>query len=228
MPRILVLNRGNFTIVAALSSLGLLGLGTVLGGEVSEATGAVDPTAGIQQTIDLSGVEFRFTVVEVNKTKERVLEISNLSDATFEATLTIEGEGAVAFSVSESRLSIEAGGSLTVTITFAPREAIAYGATLVVTSTGEDAGKLTFPLSGTGSVDEPWVCVGDFDYDCDLDFDDFFLFADQFGTTPASPNWDPTYSLDGDDDVDFDDFFLLADNFTGSRKKPNRKLANPG
>ena len=59
----------------------------------------------------------------------------------------------------------------------------------------------------------PQLLVGDFNKDRVVDFDDFFLFADHFGTTPDSPNWDSLYSLDGDDDVDFDDFFLFADHF---------------
>ncbi|MBU2639137.1 MAG: hypothetical protein KKG75_00335 [Nanoarchaeota archaeon] len=49
---------------------------------------------------------------------------------------------------------------------------------------------------------------GDFDYDHDIDFDDFFGFADNFGTSNEN------YDLDGDGGiVDFDDFFRFADNF---------------
>ena len=66
----------------------------------------------------------------------------------------------------------------------------------------------------------PQLLVGDFNRDRVVDFDDFFLFADHFGTTPDSPNWDPLYSLDGDDDVDFDDFFIFADHFGKAAAKP--------
>ena len=54
---------------------------------------------------------------------------------------------------------------------------------------------------------------GDFNGDGKVDFDDFFLFADHFGTTPESANWDPIYDQDNDQNVNFDDFFLFADHF---------------
>ena len=58
-----------------------------------------------------------------------------------------------------------------------------------------------------------WAWNADFNGNGVVDFDDFFLYVDHFGTTSESPNWDPTYSLDGDVDVDFDDFFLFVDQF---------------
>ena len=52
------------------------------------------------------------------------------------------------------------------------------------------------------------LSAGDFDGDGALDFNDFFYFADHFGTT------DPLCDLNGDGIVDLDDFFLFADSFT--------------
>ncbi len=49
--------------------------------------------------------------------------------------------------------------------------------------------------------------AGDFDGNGKVAFDDFFLFADAFGS--ANPGFD----LSGNGIVDFDDFFLFADNF---------------
>ncbi|MBT7185721.1 hypothetical protein HN911_00100 [Candidatus Bathyarchaeota archaeon] len=46
-----------------------------------------------------------------------------------------------------------------------------------------------------------------------IGFDDFFLFADQFGTQLGDENWDPTYDFDSSGRVDFDDFFIFADYF---------------
>lgn len=54
--------------------------------------------------------------------------------------------------------------------------------------------------------------VGDFDGDGRVDFADFFLFADAFGTA------DVRYDLDGDGSVDFSDFFMFADAFGASTK----------
>jgi formylglycine-generating enzyme required for sulfatase activity len=57
------------------------------------------------------------------------------------------------------------------------------------------------------------VNTGDFDGNGEVDFGDFFSFADHFGMTSTSPNWDPLFDLNGDNVVDFDDFFLFADSF---------------
>ena len=53
----------------------------------------------------------------------------------------------------------------------------------------------------------------DFDQDSQVNFADFFLFADHFGTQSGDPNWDRAYDLDDNGKVDFDDFFLFADHF---------------
>jgi hypothetical protein len=47
----------------------------------------------------------------------------------------------------------------------------------------------------------------DFDGSGVVDFDDFFMFADRFGSTNTF------YDFDGDGRVDLDDFFLFADSF---------------
>ena len=54
---------------------------------------------------------------------------------------------------------------------------------------------------------------GDFDADGLVTFDDFFLFADNFGRNSIAPEWNPVYDLSGNGSIDFDDFFLFADNF---------------
>ena len=55
--------------------------------------------------------------------------------------------------------------------------------------------------------------AADFDQDGVVDFSDFFLFADRFGSTAEDENWDPGYNLDDSGNVDFQDFFIFADNF---------------
>jgi formylglycine-generating enzyme required for sulfatase activity/sugar lactone lactonase YvrE len=56
--------------------------------------------------------------------------------------------------------------------------------------------------------------VGDFNGDKRVDFSDFFLFADAFGSAAS------TYDLNGSGRVDFSDFFLFADAFgSGARAK---------
>lgn len=55
--------------------------------------------------------------------------------------------------------------------------------------------------------------IGDFDFSGLVDFDDFFLFADHFGTT------DPFYDLDASGLVGYDDFFIFADHFGSAAPK---------
>jgi len=59
-------------------------------------------------------------------------------------------------------------------------------------------------------------CAGDFDGSGQVDFDDFFLFADEFGENV--PPADPQSDLDADGTIDMDDFFLFADSFGQSCK----------
>jgi len=47
----------------------------------------------------------------------------------------------------------------------------------------------------------------DFDGDREVGFNDFFLFANAFGSSDAR------FDLDGDGNVGFTDFFLFADAF---------------
>jgi len=58
--------------------------------------------------------------------------------------------------------------------------------------------------------------AGDFDGNGQIDFSDFFLFADQFGkkVQPGNP-----YDLEPDGQIDFSDFFVFADQFGKNRSK---------
>ena len=59
--------------------------------------------------------------------------------------------------------------------------------------------------------------AGDFSGDDAVSFDDFFLFADQFGKKPGRSTWNPRFDLSWNGVIDFDDFFLLADHFGEGR-----------
>ncbi len=54
---------------------------------------------------------------------------------------------------------------------------------------------------------------GLFNDDPVVDFDDFFLFADNFGASLQDGGFDPLFDLNGNGTVDFDDFFIFADSF---------------
>ena len=76
------------------------------------------------------------------------------------------------------------------------------GYTLDLVTLGEHSTTLSLEIQFTR--DTP---VGDFTGDGSVDFSDFFLFADKFGTD------DPQIDIYADGIVDFSDFFLFADNF---------------
>jgi hypothetical protein len=56
---------------------------------------------------------------------------------------------------------------------------------------------------------------GLFGMDSRVGFDDFFIFADNFGLTAADENFEPAFDLapSAAPKIDFDDFFVFADNF---------------
>ena len=54
---------------------------------------------------------------------------------------------------------------------------------------------------------------GLFGADNRIGFDDFFIFADNFGLTAADAGFDPAFDLAPSEAIDFDDFFVFADNF---------------
>ena len=53
----------------------------------------------------------------------------------------------------------------------------------------------------------------DFDGDGTVDFEDFFLFADSFGTSLGDPGFNSKHDLNGNNRIDFDDFFVFSDRF---------------
>lgn len=54
---------------------------------------------------------------------------------------------------------------------------------------------------------------GLFGMDNAVGFDDFFIFADNFGLSVADEMYDPAFDLVADARIDFEDFFLFADSF---------------
>jgi flagellar hook capping protein FlgD len=54
---------------------------------------------------------------------------------------------------------------------------------------------------------------GLFGIDTQVGFDDFFVFADNFGLSAADEIFEPAFDLIANAKIDFDDFFAFADNF---------------
>ena len=110
--------------------------------------------------------------------------------------------GAVSDDESAVTVTIEGGNVLEVT-------AVSSGAAMV-TVTATDSQSQGVSLSFAVTVT---AIAGDFDESGRVDLDDFFEFADAFGRTTASDNWDATFDLIINGEIDLDDFFEFADNF---------------
>ena len=54
---------------------------------------------------------------------------------------------------------------------------------------------------------------GLFNQDLRVDLNDYFLFADQYGTATGQPGYDPRFDLNGDGQVGLSNFFLFANSF---------------
>jgi hypothetical protein len=112
------------------------------------------------------------------------------------ATIGITGDGLLGIAVFA--IDSEADpGSTTITVDQA-----------ILNSHGESQSDTLRSLPTT-TLDILPALLGDFDLDRDVDFDDFFIFADSFGQTDFNPITD----LNGDRAVTFDDFFIFSDNF---------------
>ncbi len=65
---------------------------------------------------------------------------------------------------------------------------------------------------------------GLFGADNHIGFDDFFLFADNFGLTAEDAGFDPAFDLAPSAMIDFDDFFVFADNFGRSTAAAGKRV----
>jgi hypothetical protein len=62
------------------------------------------------------------------------------------------------------------------------------------------------------------AAAADFDGDGVVGFEDFFAFADVFGTSRGEARFNAKFDLNGNGSVDFDDFFIFADAFGKSTR----------
>jgi PKD repeat protein len=68
---------------------------------------------------------------------------------------------------------------------------------------------------------------GDFQGDGQVDFDDFFMLAGQFGKRNGDSGYGNAYDLNSDEKISFDDFFLFVDLF-GTSYRSGRVVADAG
>lgn len=179
---------------------------------------AASISAGLNvANIVVSGaIPSNFGQVTIGLPKTLTVNIDNSGDLDLTGSLAVEGDST--FTIGTSSFVLAGGETVAVAITFTPVLAGAASGTLVISSDDENEPTVSVTLSATAIdagdipqlVDaEGNVVLGDFDGSAAVTFDDFFIFADNFGQVDFNPATD----LDADGDVDFDDFFSFADNF---------------
>lgn len=175
-----------------------------------------------QPVLDLSGVALSFGQVVTGTTRTRVLTVTNKGDLDLEAILALVDADGV-FSIDADTLVLAGGEAAEVSVVFSPVTTGAFTASIDFTSNDPDKPTASVALSGTGAAvitgpkyaknAQGIVITGFLDDDDDVDFDDFFAFADAFGTVPGDPAYNPQADFEANDAIDFDDFFVFADNF---------------
>ena len=79
--------------------------------------------------------------------------------------------------------------------------------------TGSDIEQTAMAVRNSVLDSEGRAIYGLFGADNRIGFDDFFIFADNFGLTAEDAGFDPAFDLAPSEAIDFDDFFVFADNF---------------
>ena len=79
--------------------------------------------------------------------------------------------------------------------------------------TGSDIAQTAMAVRNSVKDSEGRTIFGLFGADNRIGFDDFFIFADNFGLTAEDAGFDPAFDLAPSKAIDFDDFFVFADNF---------------
>lgn len=208
------------------------GVLTITTNDPNNRTTIIDLTASIEAglavgDISISGA-FNFASIAIGTDKTLNLTLTNVGDLMLSGEVTFSGddvftavgsdEDGNVVQVTQAPFTLVGDEEIDLGIMFAPLLAQAYTGTMTITSDDVDEPTLTVNLSGAGFdpgavqilVDANGDLIsGDFDGSAAVNFDDFFIFADNFGQTDFAAATD----LDANGAVNFDDFFIFADNF---------------
>lgn len=95
-----------------------------------------------------------------------------------------------------------------------------YTPTFVIVSatSGEVRTLVPLPANPIGLLTavRPVRQPADFDYDRDVDFADFLVFASAYGSSTGAARWEYRTDLNSDGTTDFDDFLMFAEDFGSS------------
>ena len=140
--------------------------------------------------------------IEVGNRITETITIDN--SGTGPLTVTDIRSDIAGITFSETQFTVPAGQSHVITVTFDPQSEGAITGTIDIQS--DDPENATISLTLTGSVTGP-LKRSDFDESGKIDFSDFLLFAQAFGTANEK------FDLDNSGSVDFPDFLIFVANF---------------
>jgi hypothetical protein len=162
--------------------------------------------------IDLSVTSLVFDLTSVGAASKKTFTITNPGHSSLSVTgITVGGADPSLFSVFPTTATIAAGGSQTITVTFAPASWGTKSATLsLFHNVIGIPSLLRVTIVGAG-VTGSGALAADFDGNNVVDFSDFFAFASAFGQKVSGDN--TKFDLDSNGVVDFSDFFTLAGAF---------------
>ncbi|MCY3763343.1 MAG: choice-of-anchor D domain-containing protein, partial [Gemmatimonadetes bacterium] len=195
--------------------------------------GGMDPPV-----LALSRTGINFWNVVVDSSKKKLLTLTNGGSVKLEASIALKGGDSFHINhVAEEEASplrqfgidLEPGDDETYWVEFAPPETGDFRATIAVTSNDPRNPEIELDLLGSGVselvcgrvelADDPETgekvsVVGFIDDDNDIDYDDFFLFADVYGSTDDDDEYNPRADMvDCHNTINLDDFMKFADSF---------------
>ena len=195
--------------------------------------GGMDPP---KMALSRTGINFWNVVVDSSKRK--LLTIANDGSVKLEASIALEGDGPFYINhVAEEEASplrqfgidLEPGDDETYWVEFTPAETGDFRGAIAITSNDPLKAELELDLLGSGvtelvcgrvesAVDpetgEESSVVGFMDDDNDIDYDDFFLFADVYGSTDDDDDYNPRADMvDCHNTINLDDFMKFALSF---------------
>ena len=191
-----------------------------------------------------NGRQFPSTVIG-DTTYESIL-LGNLGEEDLE--LEVSYSGSDAFAVREGEYRLSRGDTLHLDVSFAPPDTGHYVGSIRIRTNDLEESLVYAPIEGLALIELPsreywWTPFSeltperylhlehsdvlrraDFSSNCQVDLDDFFLFAEHFGPACDEPNWNPTFDVNDDCIIDMDDFRYFLDAYHLARSEP-RDLA---
>ena len=178
--------------------------------------------------ISLSRTRFNFRNVMPGEGKTKTLTITNNGGAGLEGSLALEGNDVFSIDDEDAEFMIGPDGSEEIDILFSPSETGDYSSYLVISS--NDPRNREAKVMVLGSSVTEFVCarvevivdpeteeeveiVGFVDEDNDIDYFDFFSFADVFDLTEDDLEFNYRADLDCNAHINLADFMKFSDGF---------------